>query len=91
MNSVGDYDRFRFVLSKTLPETRMLGEVVFSLEWRIGDEGFGKDSFGTTLALPFKFDRYTVPLFLRCHTGPMSRLSMYQRDQDYCGIGLRFY
>lgn len=82
---ISDYDRLTF---RVIAPDRWFGQ--FEVQTTLGDK-LGNSSYEAAYQLPeFLFgEKFSIPLFVRFHSGPMNTLSNYTQRQNSIGIGLR--
>ncbi len=88
---INDYDRVNLVLNKPFKSPlTAIPEMELGVEWVIGDQGLGTDSYDIHLMLPWiPANNLEIPFFIKAHFGAMNTLSNYTRKQNSIGIGFK--
>ena len=88
---INDYDRVNLVLNKPFKTPfAAIPEMELGVEWVIGDQGLGTDSYDIHLMLPWiPANNLEIPFFIKAHFGAMNTLSDYTRKQNSIGIGFK--
>lgn len=88
-----DFDLFQIKLrDQVFTSYSHIPTTIVALEYTIGEKGFATDSLDVFLTFPFFSHRngWSLPFFVKAHTGPMERLSDYSRPTRSIGVGLSF-
>jgi hypothetical protein len=88
-----DFDLFQIKLRDRLfVHLPFIPTTVIALEYTIGEKVFATDSMDLFLTFPFITNKsgWSLPFFVKAHTGPMERLSDFSRSVNSIGVGLSF-